>query len=43
MFRLPIRYSLTTALALGLAVILTAGPATARIPIDQDDLLEDAA
>ncbi len=38
MVGLPIRYSL----ALGLAVFLAAGSGAAQIPIDQDDLLEDA-
>ena len=40
MFRMPIRYSL--ALALGLAAFLASGQGAAQIPIDQDDLLEDA-
>jgi hypothetical protein len=39
MVRLPVRYS--PALVLGLAVLLIAGPATASIPVDQDDQLED--
>ena len=42
MFRMPIRYSFALALALGLAAFLASGQGAAQIPIDQDDLLEDA-
>ncbi len=44
MLRMPPRYSpaLALALALGLAAFLASGQGAAQIPIDQDDLLEDA-